>query len=252
VRVTVLRVPYHLDEFLPDLDFPLRPADAIQADLPTGDVWARLAAIYGLVADAVAVAAGRGDRPVVLSGDCSTALGTMAGLQRSGIDAGIVWFDAHGDVQTLETTASGYLPGMSLRLLVGYRPELIAVQLRLRPVPEHRVVLVDARDLDPPEATYLADAGIRRAEVADLGAAILPDGPLYVHLDADVIDTADLPGLRYPTSGGPGSTEVTAALSMLLATGRVAAVGVACSWHPGHDAGAAIDPSLGSALAPFE
>jgi arginase len=252
VSVTVLRVPYHLDEFLPDLDLPLRPAHAIRADLPTGDVWARLAAIYGLVADAVAVAAGRSDRPVVLSGDCSTALGTMAGLQRAGIDAGIVWFDAHGDVQTLETTASGYLPGMSLRLLVGYRPELIAVQLGLRPVPEHRVVLVDARDLDPPEATYLAGAGIRHAEVADLDPAVLPDGPLYVHLDADVVDPADLPGLRYPAPGGPRSPEVTAALSMLLATGRVAAVGIACSWHPGHEAAAAIDPALRSALTAFE
>lgn len=249
--MTVLRVPYHLDEFLPDLDVPLRPADAIRADLPTGDVWARLAAVYRLAADAVAGAAGRGARPVVLSGDCSTALGTMAGLQRSGIDAGIVWFDAHGDVQTLETTASGYLPGMSLRLLVGYRPELIAAQLGLRPVPEHRVVLVDARDLDPPEAAYLAGAGIRRAEVAGLDTAILPDGPLYIHLDADVIDPADLPGLRYPAPGGPRSPEVTAALSMLLATGRVAAIGIACTWHPGHNAAAAIDPGLRSALAAF-
>jgi arginase len=245
VRVTVLRVPYHLDEFLPDLDVPLRPADTIQGDLPTGDLWARLAAIYRLVADAVAAVAGRGDRPLVLSGDCSTALG----LQRAGIDAGIVWFDAHGDVQTLETTASGYLPGMSLRLLVGYRPELIAVQLGLRPVPEHRVVLVDARDLDPPEAVYLAGAGIRHAEVADLDPAVLPDGPLFVHLDADVVDPADLPGLRYPAPDGPRSAEVTAALSMLLATGRVAAVGIACSWHPGHDAAAAIGPALRSALA---
>ena len=156
--MTVLQVPYHVDEFLPELDFPLRAADTIRADLPAGDAWARLAAIYRLVADAVAGAAERGVRPAVLSGDCSTALGTMAGLQRAGIDAGIVWLDAHGDVQTLETTASGYLPGMSLRFLVGYRPELIAVQLGLRPVPEHRVVLVDARDLDPPEAAPTSPA----------------------------------------------------------------------------------------------
>jgi arginase len=138
---------------------------------------------------------------------------------------------------------------MSLRFLVGYRPELIAVQLGLRPVPERRVLLVGARDLDPPEAAYLAGARIRRAEVADLGPAVLPDGPLYVHLDADVVDPADLPGLRYPAPGGPGSAEVTAALAMLLATGRVAAVGIACSWHPGHDAAVAIAPGLRSALA---
>ena len=52
---------------------------------------------------------------VVASGDCLTALGTVAGLQAAGADPAVVWFDAHGDVQTPETTSSGYLAGMSLR-----------------------------------------------------------------------------------------------------------------------------------------
>jgi arginase len=132
----MLRVPYHLDEYLPDLDLPLWAGEVISADLPSGEVWARLAALYRLVSDAVSDAAAHGTRPVVVSGDCTTALGTVAGLQRAGIDPGIVWFDAHGDVQTLETTASGYLGGLPLRLLVGYRPELIAAALGLRAVPE--------------------------------------------------------------------------------------------------------------------
>jgi arginase len=70
-----------------------------------------------------------------------------------------------------------------------------------------------------------------------------------VHLDVDVIDPAAVPGLRYPAPGGPGCAQVAAALSMLLATGRVAAVGIACTWHPGHAAAAAIDPQLKAALA---
>jgi arginase len=246
--VTVISVPYHLDEHLPDLDLPLSAEEIVTADLPPADVWARLAALYHRVADAVAAAAG--SRPVVLSGDCPTALGTVAGLQRAGIDPAIVWFDAHGDVQTLETTASGYLGGLPLRLLVGYRPELIAAGLGLRPVPEHRVMLVGARDLDPPEVAYLASARIGRAEVAGLDAAALPDGPLYVHLDLDVIDPAELPGLLFPAPGGPSSAEVAGALRMLLATGRVAAVGIACTWHPGHNAAAAVAPHLTAALPP--
>lgn len=246
--MTVLHVPYHLDDHLPDLDLPLPAHDVIRADLPAGDVWARLTTLYRLVADAVAVTAGGGARPVVLSGDCLTALGTVAGLQRAGVDPGIVWLDAHGDVQTPETTESGYLPGMSLRLLVGYRPELIGSALGLRPVPEDKVVLAGARDLDPPESAYLARARIRRAEVAGLGAVTLPDGPLYVHVDADVTDPAGLPGLLFPAPGGPDRAAVTGALRMLLATGRVAAVGVACSWHPGHGAAAAIGPGLKTAL----
>lgn len=245
----MLRVPYHLDEHLPELDLPLVADDVIEADLPPGDAWTRLAALLAPVAEAVSVAAGRGDRAVVVSGDCMTALGTMAGLQRAGLEPGIVWFDAHGDVQTVETTTSGYLSGMSLRLLLGYRTELIASRLGLRPVAEHNVVLAGARDLDPPEVTYLASASIRRAEVAGLGAVPLPDGPLYVHIDLDVIDPVGVPGLRYPTPGGPNSAQVTAALGMLLATGRVAAVGLACTWLPGHDAAAAIGPRLESVLA---
>src|SRR5207248_10008289 len=120
--------------------------------------------------------------------DCTTALGTVAGLQRAGIDPAVVWLDAHGDVQTLETTTSGYLGGLALRLLLGYRPELIASRLGLRPVPEQNVVLAGARDLDPPEVAYLETSGIRRAEVTGLDPAIAADGPLYLHIDLDVID----------------------------------------------------------------
>jgi arginase len=247
--MSVIQVPYHLDEYLPDLDVPLPPDTVITADLPAGDVWDRLSALYAGLAAAVAAEAGRGGRPVVVSGDCMTALGTMSGLQRAGVQAGIVWFDAHGDVQTLETTTSGYLGGLPLRLLMGYRPELIAARLGLRAVPEHQVALVDARDLDPPEVSYLAGAQIRRSEVGELDAAGLPGGPLYVHLDLDVIDSGQLPGLRFPAPGGPSPAQVTGALSALLGTGRVAAIGVACTWYPGHSAADRIRQHLGAALA---
>jgi arginase len=247
--MSVIQVPYHLDEYLPDLDVPLPPDTVITADLPAGDVWDRLSALYAGLAGAVAAEAGRGGRPVVVSGDCTTALGTMSGLQRAGVQAGIVWFDAHGDVQTLETTTSGYLGGLPLRLLMGYRPELIAARLGLRAVPEHQVALVDARDLDPPEVSYLAGAQIRRSEVGELDAAGLPGGPLYVHLDLDVIDSGQLPGLRFPAPGGPSPAQVTGALSALLGTGRVAAIGVACTWYPGHSAADRIRQHLGAALA---
>jgi arginase len=145
VDVDVIGVPYHLDEYLPDLDLPLAPAAVVTADLPPGDPWERLAFLYSRVARAVA-----GGPAVVESGDCTTALGTVAGLHHAGVDPAIVWFDAHGDVQTLETTASGYLGGLPLRLLAGYRPELIAGRLGLRPV---------ARHVAPDLAAALAGAG---------------------------------------------------------------------------------------------
>ena len=150
---------------------------------------------------------------------------------RAGLRPGGVWFDAPGDGQTLETSGSGYLGGFPLRLLTGYRPELIGASLGLVAVPEDQIALVGARDLDPPEVTYLAAAAIRQRTVTDL--TDLPAGPLYLHLDLDVIDPAALPGMRYPASGGPGIDTVTAAVGQLLASGAVAALGLACVWQPG-------------------
>ena len=168
--MTIISVPYHLDEYLPGLDLPLQPGQVVTAGLPAGDPWERMAVLQSAVAGTVAGEVASGTCPVVMSGDCNTSAGIMAGLQRAGADPAIVWFDAHGDVQTLETTTSGYLGGLALRLLTGYRPELIAARLGLRPVPEDRIVLAGARDLDPPEVTYLAGAAIRRREVAGAGS----------------------------------------------------------------------------------
>ncbi|MEV4412562.1 arginase family protein [Catellatospora sp. NPDC049609] len=231
----IILVPYHLDERLPDRDLPLPPhldVTAVTEELPGGDVWARLGRLYTSAAREVARVARAGAVPVVVSGDCTVSLATMAGLQQAGVDPAIVWFDAHGDVQTLETTTSGYVGGMPLRIIVGYRPELISQRIGLRPIAEDRALLVDARDLDPPEAAYLDAAAVHRSGVADLGEDALPPGPLVLHLDLDVIDPADLPGLRFPVPGGPSADAVLAAARRVLATGRVAAIDVACTWYP--------------------
>lgn len=242
--MATIEVPYHLDEYLPDLVLPRHPGGGgavVTAELPAGDPWDRLAVLYENLAQSVAARASEGE-VTVLSGDCAASLGTMAGLQRAGLSPGIVWLDAHGDVQTPETTASGYLAGMPLRLLAGYRPELIAAALGLAPVPEQRIVLAGSRDLDPPEEAYLAQSHITTCTVADLAGIGLPDGPLYLHVDVDVIDPAGLPGLRFPTPGGPTLAVVAGAINSLRATGRVAAIGLACSWFPpGGDAAALLE-----------
>ncbi|MFF5231207.1 arginase family protein [Dactylosporangium sp. NPDC000521] len=229
--MTTIYVPYHLDERLDGLVD--EPADVtVTVEFPgDGDIWGRLAVLYERVADEVSGA----EAPVVISGDCTTALGTVAGLQRRGVDPAIVWFDAHGDVQTLETTTSGYIGGMPLRVLVGYRPELIADRLGIRALAEERAVLVDARDLDPAEEEYLRGSGIRRYQLRDLE---LPEGPLVVHVDLDVVDAAELPGLLFPVPGGPSLGAVLAKVEEIIATGRVVAVDLACTWRPGNGAGA--------------
>ena len=244
-------VSYHLHERLTDLDVPVETDQTISIELAGADPWARMAQLYGAVPAAVAGAVREGGRPTVVSGDCTTALGTVAGLQRAGLRPSLVWIDGHGDLQTLETTTSGYLGGLPLRLLAGYRPELIAAALDLRAVPEDRIVLVDARDLDPPEEQYLRRAAIRRVGVTDLTLPAWPDGPLYVHLDLDVLDPADLPGLRFPATGGPSQAGVADALQRVIAGGQVAAVGLACTWQGGHGAARSVQDAVVAALGPF-
>lgn len=235
-RVSTLCVPYHSDDHLPDLTVS-RPAGRelprLVPELPAADIWTRLGQLYDAVADVVEREARAGEPATVVSGDCMVSIGMAAGLQRAGVDPAIVWFDAHGDLQTLETTTSGYLGGLALRHLLGYRPELLSGRLGLRATPEERVLLVGARDLDPPEVDHLAAGRIRQSTVEELSAELLPDGPLLVNLDLDVIDPDELPGLRYPASGGPGRATVLRAARTVLDTGRVAALNVACTWVTG-------------------
>ena len=233
--VTMIAVPFHLDEHLPELALPLVAERTIVAALPPGSPWERMAVLYDEVADAVAADIAAGQVPLVLSGDCTTSLGVVAGLQRAGLDPGLVWFDGHGDVQTPETSTSGYLGGMPLRQLVGGADRTVAERLGMRSVPEQEVVLVDARALDPPEAEFLAGSEIRRVPVEDADTT-LPRRPVYLHLDVDVVDPRDMPGLLFPAPDGPGLPAVAAAVRQVLASCEVLAIGLACTWRPGSGA----------------
>ena len=119
-------VPYHQDKRLGDEQIPLPVAGGVRLvdpELPNGDIWRRLAALDRTAADQIAADVRAGGPTTVVSGDCLIAMAALAGAQRAGVHPGIVWFDAHGDVHTLDTTTSGYLGGLSLRLVLGAHPE---------------------------------------------------------------------------------------------------------------------------------
>lgn len=223
--MTVLLVPYHLDERLPEDEFPVTADRVVAKSLHGETFWARVAGLYDLVGDAVATA----KRPTVVTADCTVALGVVTGLQRLGIEPSIMWFDAHGDLHTAESSASGYPGGMVLRTLLGDGDPAITEATGLTPVPPERVTLVDARDLDAPESAYLAGSVLKHVPVE---AATAPEGPVYLHIDLDVIDAGALPGLRFPVSPGPTPDEVRNAALRILETGRVVAMTIACTWHP--------------------
>jgi arginase len=224
--------PWHLDEHIPAFPVPAGAAETISPSLPDGAVPGRMTVLHRALAGAVARAA----RPLVLSGDCPTALGAVAGLQSRYRDLSVVWLDAHGDFNTPAITISGYLGGMALAMLTGRTPGLFRDALGLRPVADTDIVLADARDLDPAERDALAASQIRRApaDPAAITAALSELGrtPVYLHLDVDVIDSAQLPGLRFPSGPGPSVTQIEECLASVCATADVKAASIACAWLP--------------------
>jgi arginase len=195
-----------------------------------GPAGAMIARLYDQVAARVA----DGDGPVVVaSGDCTTALATVAGLQRRGLSPGVIWLDAHGDFHTPHTTRSGYFGGMALAMLTGRAGASLANAIGLRPVAEDACVLAGARDIDPGERELLESSAVCRVDdVGMLANTPLPPSPWYVHLDVDVIDPAELPPLRFPAPGGPSASTVAAALRALASRGTIAALGLACTLAP--------------------
>ncbi len=224
--------PWHLDEHIPAFPVPIGAAETICPSLPAGAVPDRMTVLHRALADAVARAA----RPLVLSGDCPAALGAVAGLQGRHPDLGVVWLDAHGDFNTPAITISGYLGGMALAMLTGRAPGLFRGTLGLRRVADTGIVLADARDLDPAERDALAASRVRRApaDPAAITAAVSELGrtPVYLHLDVDVIDSAQLPGLRFPSGPGPSVTQIEECLAAVCATADVKAACIACAWLP--------------------
>lgn len=220
----VILSPFHLDERL-DGAWPLALDETIDPPLPDGSPWERMAVIARAVADAVARARDDGAVPLVLAGDCVAALAVVAGVQRTGADPHVVWLDAHGDLHTPESSSSGYLGGQPVRQLLGAADRTVPDAIGLRAIGEAAVTLMDGRDLDPPEAAFLAASRIRHLALQPVAAL----GPVVLHVDVDVVDGAELPGLLYPVGGGPSLERVLAVLGELLGRNEVVAISLGCT-----------------------
>jgi arginase len=234
--MTRVAVPFHLHEPRPPFALPVDPDLVVDAPVPESPTWPGLAQLYERVAASVVDAArAGGPPPVVFTADCCATTAVLAGLHRLGIDPTLVWIDAHGDFNTPETTVSGYLGGMALSFLTGRADGEELAGYTFTPIADEAVLLVDGRDLDPAEDKLLATTGVRRIPLGAIDVALRTrpaDGPIYLHVDLDVLDPSQLPGLLFPAAGGPGLDELVAAVREAVGRGRLAAVSIGCTWHP--------------------
>ena len=205
-----------------------------------------MATLYRHVADAVA-----GDRgcPVVYAGDCVSIIGVTAGLQRRGIDAALLFFDAHGDFHTWETSQSGFIGGMPLAMVAGRGEQTIVEGAGATPLPEERAWLVDGRDLDPGEDAAVEGAAIHHVS-ADRLLDVLPDGDLHLHIDVDVVDPSDMPAVNYPAPGGPSLEQIRGVVEAIHATGRVRAFSIS-SWNPAYEGAERAADATDTLAGPF-
>ncbi len=223
--MTVFSVPFFIGEFMADFDVP-EPFTTLDPELPAARPIERMAVLYYRLAALVA----EDPAPVVYAGDCLSIMGVAGGLQRRGIDPTVVSFDAHGDFHTWETTQSDFLGGMPLAMLTGRGEQTIIDGVGMTPIEDDRVWLIDGRDLDPGEDEAVAASGIHHVTVEQI-AADPPPGDLYVHVDVDVVDPVDMPGVNYPAPGGPSAAAVARTVEALHRTGRVVALSFS-SWNP--------------------
>ena len=210
---------------IPDRD-SLPAHGALDLLPPIAEVCARLAV-------ETAQAVRDGALPFVLGGDHSIAAGSVAGvataLAERGARVGLIWMDAHGDLNTPESSLSGNVHGMPLAHLLGYGDRRLAGIAKPGPaVRAENVAIVGARDLDPSEREHAKKWGVKvftmrdidergmRAVMADaIAIANAGTAGMHVSLDADFVDPSEAPGVGTPVRGGATYREAHLAMEMI-------------------------------------
>jgi arginase len=168
----------------------------------------------GQIARRCREAAARGAFPVIICGSCATAtLGAIAGLPTA--RAGILWMDAHPDLNTPDTSGSGLLDGMALAIALGKCWKLMGQDVAgLRPAFARDVCLFGMRDIDPGDALSLAVDDIPIVSTAGDAASRLTDcSGVYIHLDMDVHDALQVRTNNFAVPNGPTIEQVRAMLT---------------------------------------
>jgi len=207
-----------------------------------------LVELQGLAVPLIRDAIERQARPIILSGNCGTAaLSAMAALDPR--STGIIWFDAHADFNTPETSPSGFLDGMGLAILTGRCWRRLAERFEsFQPVLDSQVIQIGVREKDPPEVQLLQESGIKQiptVALAELPEALrqLGTNTVYVHVDLDVIDTSEGRANGWACGGGLSLNQLRDALELIGCRASIVAGAVTC-YDPAVDA----DGRIGRAI----
>jgi arginase family enzyme len=160
----------------------------------------------------LALAADLPERPLILGGDCCSHVGAVEGLAARQGRVSVVWLDSHGDLNTPESSPSGNQWGMPLRMLIDSGA-----------VDATDVVLVGARNLDPPEEEFIRESGLHTGEEG-IAAALDGVGCTYVALDADVLEPSEM-SVFMPEPDGPTRQEVERILASVAGQANVLGAG---------------------------
>lgn len=202
--------------------------------------------LYRALADRVADARQNDRFPLILSGNCGATLGAIAGTRR----LGIIWFDAHGEFNTPETTTSGFLDGMGLAIATGLCWKRLAASIpRFRPVPGSNILLIGGRDFDEGEQERLEQSGVividhATIEKTGLQNALQPAlsklagdaDEIHLHIDPDVLNPKEVPANTYQfmTEGGMSVEQIRASLALIKKDLNITSVTLA-SFEPEYD-----------------
>ncbi len=228
--------PLRLAELLGD------PVETIETGLKFPTEISTAFDLYRRLAEKVHEAHTAGDFPVILSGNCGAINGVAAGLGTERLAA--IWFDAHGEYMTPETTVSGFLDGMGLSILTGRCFKRLAGTIPwFRPLPPSLTMLVGSRDYSPGERDELLGDGIPLVERESLtepnvarwfDSMRLGADRVIIHVDLDVLDPRFGHANQYAVDGGLSPEEILRVIELARKRFTLAALVVA-SFDPGTD-----------------
>lgn len=236
-----------IQAILGDMGADVRVTEAAltAAEEPEYGGWKRLSMALGHFADIVETNEREGWFTVGLLATCPSMPGLVAGLQRSGptheaIRVGMLWLDAHGDINTPETTRSGSLGGMPVAVATGRALHGMRLDAKLDPpLSDRHVVMGGVRLNDPLEQHIIDTSRIEQLTVDDLRTASPAvfeqldrldriSDRLYIHVDMDVLDPAEVPGHGNKVPDGPSSEELARLFEMIFERyPKAAALGIA-------------------------